>query len=96
MFGRRAAGKRFSLLLLEEEEDYVRDWVVVAKWPEAVAGNWQKSSQLSGRLRLCTRSLFFEPDDVRIPVVRSGRRRGPGFAEEGAGGGGGAGGQHTQ
>lgn len=28
MFGRRKAGaKRFTLLLLEEEEDYVQDWV---------------------------------------------------------------------
>eukprot|EP00967_Tisochrysis_lutea_P097653 scaffold143519_cov18-Tisochrysis_lutea.AAC.2 len=29
MFGKRkASAKRFSLLLLEEEEDYVQDWVV--------------------------------------------------------------------
>lgn len=48
-----------------------QDWVVLCGWPvERIAGNWQRAPQVAGRLRLCTRSLFFEPDDVRVPIVR--------------------------
>ncbi len=25
---------------------------------------------MEGRVRLCTKSLFFDPDDVRLPIVR--------------------------
>lgn len=70
MFGGRKAPKRFSLLLLEEGEDYVDDWVGGVVWPAAVSGNWQGLPKLPGRLRLCSKSIFFEPDDVRIPIVR--------------------------
>jgi factor associated with neutral sphingomyelinase activation len=70
MFARRKAAKRFSLLLLEDEEAYIADWVASCKWPAAVEGNWQGLARLPGRLRLCTRSLFFEPDDVRVPIAR--------------------------
>jgi factor associated with neutral sphingomyelinase activation len=71
MFAKRKATKRFSLLLLEDEEDYVKDWVVTCSWPTDVPGNWQTSQQqLQGRLRLCTKSLFFDPDDIRVPIVR--------------------------
>jgi hypothetical protein len=70
MFARRKLAKRFSLLLLEDEEDYVADWAASCKWPSNVEGNWQGLAALPGRLRLCTKSLFFEPDDVRAPIVR--------------------------
>ena len=70
MFGGRKAPKRFSLLLLEEGEDYVDDWVASVAWPPAVSGNWQSLPKLPGRLRLCSKSIFFEPDDVRIPIIR--------------------------
>lgn len=44
---------------------------MLAAWPvDQVAGNWQRQPLLQGRLRLCTRSLFFEPDDVRVPIAR--------------------------
>ncbi|KAF8059207.1 lvsF [Scenedesmus sp. PABB004] len=66
----KQAAKRFSLLLLEDEEDYVADWVASCAWPADVEGNWQGAAALPGRLRLATRSLFFEPDDVRVPIVR--------------------------
>lgn len=62
--------QRFSLLLLEEGETYVQDYVASARWPHGVAGNWQRLPRLPGTLRLCTKSLFFEPDDVRSPIVR--------------------------
>ena len=68
--GPRKAPKRFNLLLLEEGEEYVDDWVAAVVWPAAVSGNWQGLPKLPGRLRLCSKSLFFEPDDVRIPVAR--------------------------
>lgn len=35
-----------------------------------MSGNWQGAASLPGRLRLCTKSLFFDPDDVRVPIVR--------------------------
>lgn len=62
--------RRFSLLLLEEGELYLTDYVATARWPPGVAGNWQRLPRLPGQLRLCTRSLFFEPDDARVPIVR--------------------------
>lgn len=62
--------RRFSLLLLEEGEDYVGDWAASAAWPAAVAGNWSGAPRLPGRLRLASKSLFFEPDDTRVPIVR--------------------------
>ena len=68
--GPRKALKRFSLLLLEEGEDYVDDWVAAVVWPAAVSGNWQGVPKVPGRLRLCSKSIFFEPDDVRIPIAR--------------------------
>jgi factor associated with neutral sphingomyelinase activation len=70
MFARRKAGKRFTLLLLEEEESYVADWVASCAWPASVAGNWGGAAVLPGRLRLGTKSLFFEPDDARVPIAR--------------------------
>lgn len=70
MFGLRSSAKRFTLLLLEEEEDYVADFVANCAWPSAVHGNMQQAKTLPGSLRLCSKSLFFEPDDVRVPIVR--------------------------
>ncbi|KAL4538454.1 hypothetical protein Ndes2437A_g01474 [Nannochloris sp. 'desiccata'] len=32
--------------------------------------NKHGAASISGQIRLCTKSLFFEPDDVRIPIVR--------------------------
>lgn len=66
----RKTAKRFSLLLLDEGEFYVKDWVASCKWPLEIGGNWQGVPKLTGQLRLCTKSLFFEPDDVRVPIVR--------------------------
>lgn len=65
--------QRFSLLLLEESEDYVGDWAASAVWPATVDGNWSGAPRLPGRLRLASKSLFFDPDDTRVPIVRHGR-----------------------
>ena len=71
MFGLRAQTKRFTLLLLEEEEDYVADFVATCNWPASIPGVTQQATSLPGSLRLCSKSVFFEPDDVRIPIARS-------------------------
>lgn len=68
--GATQAARRFSLLLLDEGERYAGDWVATARWPPGVAGNWQRAPRLPGQLRLATKSLFFEPDDARVPIVR--------------------------
>lgn len=70
MFGGGHRARRFSLLLLEEGEDYVGDWVATAAWPPAVPGNAAGTPTLAGRLRLASKSLFFEPDDGRVPIAR--------------------------
>lgn len=70
MFASRRPAGRFSLLLLDENEFYVKDFVATCTWPPDVTGNKHGTASLSGQLRLCTKSLFFEPDDVRIPIVR--------------------------
>ena len=70
MFGGRKQARRFSLLLLEEGEDYVADWEAACQWPAGVAGNWAAQPRLAGRLRLCSKSLFFEPEDTRVPIAR--------------------------
>ena len=71
MFGLRLPAKRFTLLLLEEEEDYVADFVATCAWPAAVPGNLQKVRSMPGSMRLCSKSIFFDPDDGRVPIVRS-------------------------
>ncbi len=38
MFGTKRAVRRFSLLLLEEGESYVKDFVAHCKWPSEVSG----------------------------------------------------------
>lgn len=62
--------RRFSLILLEEGEDYVADWIVECRWPSNVDGNWQSLKSVPGTLRLCSKSMFFEPDDTRVPIIR--------------------------
>ena len=44
--------------------------VATCQWPAQVTGNWQKAEQLAGRLRLCSKSLFFDADDARAPIIR--------------------------
>lgn len=61
---------RFSLLLLEENEYYIRDFVATCCWPQNVGGNVLGLQEVSGQLRLCSRSIFFDADDVRVPIVR--------------------------
>ena len=70
IYGRNRPAGRFNLLLLSEGEYYIRDFVAECAWPEGVSGNQQGMRQIPGTLRVCTHSLFFDPDDVRVPIVR--------------------------
>jgi hypothetical protein len=68
---------RFSLLLLDEGEHLLDELSAVS----FVLGPGAAPELLStqrGRLRVCTRGLFFEPDDVRAPVVKYSLRSMPG------------------
>jgi len=59
---------RFSLLLLEEDEFYITECVVECKGP--LDGGPSANGVLPGQLRICTKSVFFESDDVKVPIVR--------------------------
>jgi len=48
----------------------VADWEATCQWPASVSGNWQGQPKLAGRLRLCSKSVFFEPEDTRVPIAR--------------------------
>ena len=70
MLSGQKATARFSLLLLEEGEDYVGNWVATSQWPSTATSLYQPGARISGTLRLCTKSLFFDPEDVRLPIIR--------------------------
>lgn len=55
---------RFSLLLLEPREIYFEDFSVT------FSGSDLECSQQRGRLRLCSRSVMFEPIDLKYPLTR--------------------------
>ncbi|KAI8104506.1 hypothetical protein M9434_003061 [Picochlorum sp. BPE23] len=61
-------GCRFSLLLLEDDEFYITECVCMCE-EDGTSGQLRGGS-VAGQLRVCTKSVFFEPDDVRIPVMR--------------------------
>ena len=76
---RAAAGPRFTLLLLEEGEDYVADFNAFCAAPGVL---WRPEAdqtaglrapaprRVHGKLRLCTKSLFFDSDDASVPILR--------------------------
>ena len=73
-----APGSRFSLLHLDEGEDYVVDFAGSLKAPPGVlpaasdpmATPSRQNGKLRGRIRLLTRSLAFEPDDPAVAVLK--------------------------
>ena len=75
--GRRGAGApRFSLLQLDDGEDYVLDVAGSMTAPppaapadEAVARTWW-CGKTRGRVRLLTKSLVFEPADASAPMAK--------------------------
>lgn len=63
--------KRFSYLLLDEGEFYVQDWMAICRsgWTHLKNADSLQHCRLKGRLRLCSKSIFFEPDDINLPIV---------------------------
>ena len=58
--------KRFSLLFLEEGEDYIKDSLCVRHHPDL----YPDKRHEKGRIHICTRSIIFEPADAETPIVR--------------------------
>ncbi|ROT77640.1 Protein FAN [Penaeus vannamei] len=67
---------RFSLLLLEPGEIYFEDFAAIYHLPEEVAkkeDGWEticEDGQLRGRLKVCSKSLVFDPRDTRAPIIK--------------------------
>ena len=68
---------RFNLLLLEYGEYYFEDFsVYIYPVPLDGNGNTQRpfsqcdALKVQGRLKLCSRSLIFEPSDLRRPLIK--------------------------
>ena len=67
---------RFSLLHLDEGEDYVGDFVGLCKAPTGALplqlenNSAQAHGKLRGRIRLLSRSLLFDPDDIAVPMIK--------------------------
>lgn len=70
----RKAKKRFSLLLLEEGEEYEGDWVGFLTPPEEYKylkhTRGSNQAAVKGRIRLCSTSVVFDPDDIRVPILK--------------------------
>lgn len=68
--------QRFSLLHLDEGEDYVGDFVGLCKAPTGALPRAPESTaahahgKLRGRIRLLSRSLVFDPDDLAVPMLK--------------------------
>lgn len=76
--------QRFTLLLLEEGEDYVSDYNAYCYAPGILSDLGKKPTQIQeasftlpalnqrvhGKLRLCTKSIFFDADDASVPILR--------------------------
>ena len=81
MIGLEKPSSRFNLLLLDENEYYLDDFT--ADYYPPMANNKALSlrtqyycfihycfSALKGRLKLCTNSIFFVPEDIEEPITK--------------------------
>ncbi|KJE90664.1 neutral sphingomyelinase activation associated factor, variant 1 [Capsaspora owczarzaki ATCC 30864] len=67
--GLSAVSQRFSLLLLEHNEAYLEDFSVFY-YPAAATEDEAVRRKLGGRLRLCSMSLVFDPQDEAYPIMK--------------------------
>ena len=71
----RSTNCRFDLLLLDENEDYITDCVgsvlhaphQMRKHNDAVR---EPMVHAKGRIRICSKSIVFDPDDMNKPIVK--------------------------
>lgn len=62
---------RFSLLLLEDREYYFDDYSAYYYPPPMSTNNIPaQKRKLKGRLKVCSQSIFFDPEDTRLPITR--------------------------
>ncbi|XP_068236758.1 protein FAN-like [Palaemon carinicauda] len=66
---------RFSLLLLEPGEIYFEDFAVIYHFPEELLkkeDGWVRwvDSTVRGRLKVCSKSLVFDPRDIHVPIIK--------------------------
>eukprot|EP00002_Diphylleia_rotans_P033924 TRINITY_DN7258_c0_g1_i1.p1 TRINITY_DN7258_c0_g1~~TRINITY_DN7258_c0_g1_i1.p1 ORF type:complete len:928 (-),score=199.57 TRINITY_DN7258_c0_g1_i1:277-3060(-) len=69
MFTHSSRKKRFSLLLLQEDEYYFND-VSAYYYPPAETDKEANIKKAKGRLKICSASLIFEPEDISLPITR--------------------------
>ncbi|KAI4464259.1 beige/beach-related [Holotrichia oblita] len=60
---------RFSLLLLDPGEIYFEDFSAVFVTSDVTSTNYDYKKQ-DGRLKLCSKSLVFEPKDISKPLIK--------------------------
>ncbi|KAF5298434.1 hypothetical protein FQR65_LT01213 [Abscondita terminalis] len=60
---------RFSLLLLEPGEIYFEDFSACLIPSDTTTKNYELNKQ-TGRLRMCSKSLVFDPQDLTKPIVK--------------------------
>lgn len=62
---------RFNLLLLEDGEFLLEEYLAMCfVWAPEDGKSHRLESKLKGRVRLCTRGIFFEPEDTRAPLTK--------------------------
>lgn len=61
---------RFSLLLLEPGEIYFEDLSVFCYTAEQYHEQTQTETEKLGRLKVCSKSLVFEPKNVMKPIIK--------------------------
>ena len=69
--------RRFSLLHLDESEDYVGDWQGTMRAPTgsldpypAASAAADSNGKLRGRIRLLSGAVVFDPDDIVVPMLK--------------------------
>lgn len=60
---------RFTLLDIEDGEEYLEDFAAFY-YPTDVSDSVSARTKRKGRLRLCTRSVVFEPNEPNFPLLR--------------------------
>ena len=64
--------RRFNLLLLEENEYFFEDYTCYKYSNNGGDNDVDENTFVKekGRLKICSRSLVFEPDNIRVPILK--------------------------
>ncbi|KAM9976678.1 hypothetical protein ACTFIR_010522 [Dictyostelium discoideum] len=69
MFSKNINKVRFNLTLMDEGEYYFDDYSAIFYPPSNTEEeSWQK--RIAGRILVCSSSMFFEPDDSKLPIMK--------------------------